>query len=352
MLPCFGNEAAIMKRILLLYILIACGFSVEGQDIHLSQFSETPLWRNPSLAGIFTGDVRAQAVFRSQWGSVTVPYNTVSANAEYKLPVGNSHDFLTLGVQVMYDKAGSTNFQTLHFYPVINYHKSLSGNKNSYLSLGFMGGMVQRSIDRSKITTNSQYDGSGYNQFLDIDEPLTQFSKTYGDASVGLSFNSSIGGSEYDNFFVGLAYHHFNKPSNAFYKNPRIELKEKWVVSGGLKVGITERSYLTVLADYNMQGPYREIIGGGMIGYAIDDWDITTSKVNFHTGAFIRWQDAIIPMIRFDFLPFSATLSYDINISPLKTVSQSKGGFELSMAYIGFLDRYNSAKNAVLCPRF
>ncbi|MGZ3910129.1 MAG: type IX secretion system membrane protein PorP/SprF, partial [Flavisolibacter sp.] len=38
-----------------------------GQDIHFSQFFEAPLLRNPSLAGIFTGDIRVQAVYRDQW---------------------------------------------------------------------------------------------------------------------------------------------------------------------------------------------------------------------------------------------------------------------------------------------
>jgi hypothetical protein len=66
-----------------------------AQDIHFSQFSETPLLRNPALAGIFSGDVRVQGVFRNQWNSVTVPYQTSSLNAEYKLPVGNGDDFLT-----------------------------------------------------------------------------------------------------------------------------------------------------------------------------------------------------------------------------------------------------------------
>ena len=31
-----------------------------AQDIHFSQFFETPLLRNPALAGIFTGDIRLQ----------------------------------------------------------------------------------------------------------------------------------------------------------------------------------------------------------------------------------------------------------------------------------------------------
>ncbi|HET9279065.1 MAG TPA: type IX secretion system membrane protein PorP/SprF, partial [Flavitalea sp.] len=41
--------------------------SAKSQDLHLSQFFETPLLRNPALAGIFTGDVRVQAVYRDQW---------------------------------------------------------------------------------------------------------------------------------------------------------------------------------------------------------------------------------------------------------------------------------------------
>ena len=49
-----------------------------AQDIHFSQFSETPLLRNPALAGIFSGDLRIQAVYRNQWNSVTVPYQTSS----------------------------------------------------------------------------------------------------------------------------------------------------------------------------------------------------------------------------------------------------------------------------------
>jgi hypothetical protein len=53
-----------------------------GQDIHFSQFFETPLLRNPSLAGIFTGDIRLQMVYRDQWGSVTDGYRTGSLNGE------------------------------------------------------------------------------------------------------------------------------------------------------------------------------------------------------------------------------------------------------------------------------
>ena len=108
-------------------IISVSGFS---QDIHFSQFFETPLLRNPALAGIFTGDLRIQAVYRTQWASVTVPYQTGSINAEYKLPIGNTNDFLSVGGEVLYDKAGTVALTATHILPVVNYHKSLSAERN------------------------------------------------------------------------------------------------------------------------------------------------------------------------------------------------------------------------------
>ncbi|HMP94729.1 MAG TPA: type IX secretion system membrane protein PorP/SprF, partial [Phnomibacter sp.] len=254
--------------------------------------------------------------------------------------------------QIMYDIAGSTDFKTTHVLPAINYHKSLSGNKNTYLSLGFMGGMVQRSIDRSKVTTNSQYDGSGYNPMLDINESLVNYNLRYGDASVGMSFNSSIKDSEYDNFFIGVAYHHFNRPLNTFYREPTTALSPKWVYSFGLRMGLSPQTYLTVQADHNHQGSYRETLAGGMIGVALNGYDFTESDYNLHFGAFMRWKDAIIPVVKLDYRPFSVAFSYDINTSALRTASQGRGGVEISRTYQTFFDRNNSTRNSVLCPRF
>ena len=65
-----------------LFLTIACS-SLQAQDIHFSQFFEAPLLRNPSLAGIFTGDIRVQMVYRDQWISFTNAYKSGSLNFEY-----------------------------------------------------------------------------------------------------------------------------------------------------------------------------------------------------------------------------------------------------------------------------
>ena len=322
-----------------------------GQDIHFSQFFETPLLRNPALAGIFSGDLRIQGVYRTQWNTVTVPYQTGSLNAEYKQPIGKSDDFLTFGGEILYDKAGTVALTATHILPVVNYHKSLSSEKNMYLSLGFMGGLVQRKFDRSKVTTNSQFNGTDYDPTLSDGENFSNTGYTYLDGSVGLSFNSQVGQNEDDNIFLGVAYHHFNKSAKvSFYSNDKIEMTPKAVISAGLRMGVDDYSFITFHTDYSKQGSSTEVIGGMLYSYKLDD--ATDPKYIFHAGAFIRWKDALIPVLKLEYKPMTIAVSYDTNVSQLKTASRGQGGFELSISYQAFFDRDNSTKNAVRCTRF
>lgn len=326
-------------------VLLAISLShwaVKAQDIHFSQFSEAPLWRNPSLAGIFTGDVRVQAVYRDQWNSVTNAYRTGSMNAEYKLPVGKVNDFVTVGMQVLYDRAGTIGWTSTHVLPALNYHKSLSTQNNRYLSLGFMGGLVQRRFDPSKMTTNSQYDNGG------LGENLANSQYSYLDGSVGMSYNSNLNFNPDNTFYIGAAYHHFNRPNNSFYRNATIELHPKWVFSGGLKLGVSDYAYLTVQADHSRQGGFAETMAGIMYGLKLGE-DPDNPAYTLHAGSFLRWNDALIPVIKIDYTPFSVALSYDVNISNLKPSSYGRGGFELSVSYVGFLKRN---EGYLLCPKF
>src|SRR5271169_6663277 len=101
------NPNSIKKICLILAVYTASLATAYAQDLHFSQFYEAPLLRNPALAGIFTGDYRIQGVYRDQWNSFTNAYRTGSFNGEYKLPVGHSNDYLTIGMQMFYDKAGT-----------------------------------------------------------------------------------------------------------------------------------------------------------------------------------------------------------------------------------------------------
>ncbi len=339
------------KSLLLLPFLFLHEGNCKAQDIHFSQFSEAPLLRNPALAGIFSGDFRIQAVYRNQWNSVTVPFQTTSLNAEYKLPLGNSQDFLTIGGEILYDKSGTVALTATHVLPVLNYHKSLSTERNMYLSAGFSAGIVQRKIDRSKITTNSQFDGDAYDPTLPNGENFSNTGYLYFDGSAGISFNTQIGENEDNNLFVGAAYHHFNKSAKvSFYNTPGVELVPKIVLSAGAKMSLTDYSYITLHSDYSEQGASKEIIGGILYSIKLDD--PSDALYTISGGAFVRWKDAFIPVVKMDVRPLTFALSYDVNVSQLKTASQGRGGFELSLSYLKYIDGDRSSREAVRCPRF
>jgi type IX secretion system PorP/SprF family membrane protein len=339
------------QRLLDILLLLTLAITTaSGQDIHFSQFYETPLLRNPSLAGIFTGDYRIQSSFRDQWNSFTNAYRTGSLNAEYKWPIGKQNDYFTTALEVLYDKAGTAALQTTELMPALNYHKSLSNERPMYLSLGFMGGIVEKSLDLSKVTTNSQYNGTAYDPALPNGETILTPNIHYLDGSLGISFNTAFGPDNQNSMYAGFAYQHLNRPKNSFYDNPAVELDPKVVLSVGVKSIVNDYSFFTIQADWSRQGPDQETIGGVLYSYKLGD-DPDNYTYTFSLGGFIRWKDAFIPVVKVEMNSFSFGLSYDVNTSQLNTVSDSRGGFELSLSYIGFLSRENT-KYRLLCPKF
>ena len=342
-----------MKKLITYRILavvaLATGLQLTAaaQDLQFSQFFEAPLLRNPSLAGLFDGDVRVQGVYRNQWSSISNPYQTGSLNAEYKFPVGKGDDFFTAGVQFMFDRAGTVALTTTQFLPAVNFHKSLSGSRNTYLSLGFMGGVVSRRLDPSRMTTNNQYDGFTYNGSLPTGE-VFQTNYSYLDMNVGMSLSTTLGADEQHLIFGGIAYHHFNKPVNAFYQN--INHLPKWVLSGGLKIKADFMSYWTFQGDYYKQGPSQSAVAGVTYSRKFGDEDIPGYVL--HLGSYYRYKDAVIPVVKLDVFPLSISFSYDINVSQLRTVSVGRGGFETAVTYINYLNNDNSSKDKTKCPKF
>ncbi len=336
-----------MKKFLAIAICCAglLGFRLPlwAQDIHFSQFWETPLLRNPALAGLFEGDYRVQAIYRDQWNNLTNAYRTGSLNLENKIAVGSGDDYLTVGLQSFFDRAGTIGWMTTQFLPAINYHKSLSTDKNRYLSLGAMGGWVQRRFDPSKMTTNTTYETGG------TGENLVNTSFGYIDGSVGLSYNSQIRDRSTDNFYVGLAYHHFNRPQQSFYfRNANVELNAKWVISAGMRWSVSEQGFITVLADHSRQGRFEQTVAGALYGLRLGiDPENATHAIQ--AGAFLRLNEAFIPVIKLDMGPVSASFSYDVTVSSLTPFNQGRGGFEAGLVY-----RWYKAESVpdARCPRF
>lgn len=339
----------LLKTGLVIYLLLVAHFA-KSQDINFSQFYELPLLRNPALAGIFNGDVRVTAAFRSQWQSVTVPFRTMGLGVEYKKPMNrNTNDFFTFGFQVTNDIAGDSRLRRTQVLPVFNFHKSLDSEKDTYLSAAVMGGPVMQRFDPSQLSFDDQFVNGAYSPANPTKQVFTTTGTTYWDAAVGLNF-SSVAGAD-TRYYVAVGLFHFTKPKVAFQKEYDIVLNPKYVVNAGLSKPISPANKLTLYADYFMQGGARQVQGGLILSHDFIE-AAENQKIAFSAGLFYRWNDALMPVIKLDYNQFGIGINYDVNISKLKSASQFRGAYEVTLSYKAFRNNYNSSADKVRCPGF
>ncbi|MFC4263333.1 PorP/SprF family type IX secretion system membrane protein [Ferruginibacter yonginensis] len=339
-----------MKNIYILLAIIFClsSFSTAAQDLNFSQFYEMPLLRNPALAGIYKGDLRISAAYRNQWQSVTTPYTSQALGLETKFAVNeNSDNYIALGLQFTNDVAGDAKLGKTQILPTLTFHKSLAEESDTYLSLGFMGGPVQQRFDVSKLQFDDQFVNGAYSASNGTQQVLTNTNVTYIDAGVGVLFSSTVG--DGIKYYVGASLFHFNKPKVAFDKTNNIILNKKLMVNGGLSIPTSDYDKLIVYGDYFTQGGSNQMQGGLMYQHDLVQQD-EDEAISLAAGAMLRWNDAVIPVVKLNYYNVGVGMTYDVNISKLKTASQLRGGFELTLTYTNFLNIRNSSVAKTRCP--
>jgi type IX secretion system PorP/SprF family membrane protein len=338
------------KQLLTLILMVATAIAANAQDLTFSQFYAVPMLRNPALAGVFKGDLRITAAHRSQWQSITVPFQTTALGVEYKLSVFNFDDFVTLGMQAAYDVAGDIKLKRTQIMPVINYHKSLSEDVDNYLSLAFMGGPVQSQFDPTQAKLDDQFVNGAFSDNNVSSQVFNRTGFTYWDASTGLTYSSGFG---YEGrFYVGAALFHFLKPKVNFYaENSDTHIDPKLVFNAGLTTPLSDNNRLVCYADYFRQGGNRQFMGGALYETDLVQYD-EDDNISFSVGAFYRWNDALVPTASLTMHRWVMGISYDVNVSKLKTASQLRGGLELTASFRGFLNTRSSTQEKMRCVSF
>ncbi|RYY86402.1 MAG: type IX secretion system membrane protein PorP/SprF [Chitinophagaceae bacterium] len=339
--------------VLLLLLLAGVARRAEAQDINFSQFYELPLLRNPALAGTFKGDFRITSAFRRQWSSVTTPYETVALGSELRLAARNTDNYLSIGCQVTHDMAGDSRLSRTQALPMLAYHKSLNSARDAYLTLGVLGGFVQQRFDPSGLRFSDQFVGGSYSASNPTRENFVNTSLNYGDLTVGLTYSSSFGDDDQSvtRYYVGAALFHLTEPMVAFSPANDIRLNKKFVFNAGLSVPINEAERIVLYADYFMQGGNRQAQGGLLWRKDLGQQD-EELPVSLYLGGFYRGNDAVVPVVKLDYHKLGFGLTYDMNISKLKSASRARGGMELTVSYRGFLGSDRSSTDKMRCPTF
>ena len=129
--------------------------------------------------------------------------------------------------------------------------------------------------------------------------------------------------------FCALNINWITVGSDALYRN--------FVAHAEFLIGISNTPWsLRPAIITQFQGPSHEILVGTQFRLMLKDASKITGFVKgayLNIGTFLRVGDAFIPSVTFELDKYSIGMSYDLNISSLRSASKGAGGFEISFMF-------------------
>lgn len=329
-----------MKKYLIIYtILFLVVTRSHSQDGHLSLYDAAPLFLNPAMTGVFEGDYRIHGQFRTQWKAVNFkPYTSslISFDKSYKK--------WGFGGQVSNFRAGIGNYNAFQGLLSAAYTTSIDRNRNHNISFGVQAGLNQKTVEYQLLTFNNQYttnNGGEFDTSIDPGEAFGGQSLTTPVVNAGILYFFAKQQSRI-NPFIGISAFNLTEPQETFL-NFDNRLPIRYYAHTGVRINVTETIYVLPKVLYMRQREFQELTLAADIGYYLK-----SSEIYLLAGAIYRNRDAAILSVGAKMDNYIARIGYDINVSTLTTVSNGRGGFEISFTYMGSKDRKITDK---ICPR-
>ena len=328
---------------MILVILVASG--ANAQDPHFSQFFASPLTLNPALTGRFDGTLRVAGNYRNQWPAFNNVFTTKTVSVDFpimkkKLP---ENDTWGIGVLGLSDKAGGGILTNNYFGISTSYSKALDENGYSQIGAGFQGTYGQKKLDNSKLFFQDQLTPFGFTGVSADIFSNDNLTINYIDIAAGVLYTGST--SDRNNYYAGVSMYHINKPKESF-KGGTWNVSPRTTISAGGYFPLSDILTIHLSGIHQIQAKASETSIGGAIAASLNSDAV--NPANVYAGSWFRVNDAIIPYIGLEFSGMRIGASYDVNISSLKSGSESRGGMEISLIYI----KRPPDHSGIPCPKF
>jgi type IX secretion system PorP/SprF family membrane protein len=325
-----------MLRLIVIIICFATAPLLRAQDIHWTQFNQNPIYLNPAHAGNFSEDLRLTANYRTQWRSVSIPFQTTALAADTKWKGYG------LGANLFHDQVGDGKFQTIELQASIA--KGVTINKDQQLRLALQFGFNYRQLNSAAFYFDSQFNGYIFDPNAPTNENFQAASMIRPMLGIGTIHQYRINHSL--SLEQGLGLFNLTRPNQSFFlDNTKRDLRFNYFAS--LYYDYYPQLILQPSMQLNFQGPYRSVTLGGMGHYLFSD----TKQIELSAGLWWRVQDAFCINFGYKRGPLYTGLSYDINYSSLVPASRGRGAFELSFRYV-FIRFKPPQKQHRICPDF
>lgn len=328
-----------------LLFLAFISFNTEAQDIHFSQFYNSPLNLNPASTGNFNGDYRVAGNYRNQWNSVTIPFSTFSMSLDANHLFGKRN--VGGGIVFNHDNTGDSRFRTTVFNVAGSYRFSLNTDSSQRITVGVQTGLTNKTLSYEELRFDAQYNGIAYSESLPSRENFNTNSQSFMNLHAGLVYNNQL--DDRTHLQLGLSLFNITKPKESYFNNTAIRVDRRFSSFASYQFPITSAIDLIPSMFYMKQGKYFEYIVGSRGKYILSE--AVGSSQSAYLGLFFRTKDAGFVTAEYDYNNWHFGLSYDINLSTLKQASNGRGGIELSAVYIWKLFKPTANKHKI-CPDY
>jgi type IX secretion system PorP/SprF family membrane protein len=320
---------------------------VHAQDLHFTQFFNSPLSTNPANTGFIPdADYRIGAHYRNQWSTVmTVPYKTVSVFGDAQVFRDRlENGWLGLGGLVLSDQAGSGSLTSTKIYGSLAYHQMLG--LSSLVSAGFNIGWANKRINQSKLKFPDQFDGKFFDANLPTAVNLASNNTSYLDIQAGMNYAYFPDENIYIN--AGYSIMHVNRPKETFFddnaNDNRVPMRHNAFVNAILKVN--DRVIVNPNAYFSTQARSSELVFGLNANYNLSE----AGEQQLLAGIYYRLGDAIAPMVGVQIKNIQFAFSYDVTMSGMSKYNGYRGASEFSIIKKGFYP--DNVDRQSLCPTF
>lgn len=302
----------------LIFILFCLFNTAIAQDFNYSQLSKSQALVNPALINRNVNDYEIQIHRRSQWYTVTRPFNTIVFSYTQKQALKNT----SLGLNIINDIAGDSRFSTDGVYLALA--NNIKINEDN-LSLGIQGSMFQKSLK--------------YDELFFLEEEIFYNNTiSFFDMNIGAAFMTS-------NFIASASIYHLNKPNQTFSSTNQEKLEHKHVIYFSYIEPYNSKLILYPELYYFQQQENRSFVLGTNISYKINNTDLKL-------GVYNRYGDAFFVNLGIIKDNLELLLSYDVNTSSLNAASNRVGAFEFSITYGWNKKKLLEPKKNVVCPKY
>lgn len=322
--------------------------TITAQDIHFSQYYNSPLNLNPALSGLFSEDIRFIANSKHQWASVPVNYLTFSGAYDSKVNFKKmKNSVFAKGLLLNYDHAGDSRMTLFQMALNGSYIKRI-GELN-LISIGAQVGIRSRYFKDNDLTFDNQYVGEKFVASAPTGENFNNRQSFNVDFGVGINYRMQLKDKR-THLDFGAGMYHPHEPKVNFISEG-VNLKSRKVFYVMTTIKATKKLDVITNVGGQSQGAYNGFFISNMYRIYTVQKKYTSRAVQFGlTYRFAEREDAAIPTIEFQTERYRLGLSYDITISALKVANRMRGGPEVAFQYL--ITKVKSVKSAKACPIF